>query len=55
MKGKEEIDKFIVLFQNLNFKTIFTPQLYKELNEGLLEKVKKFEEFYFVYAFTDFS
>ena len=55
MKGKEEIDKFIDLFQKLNFKTIFTPQLYKELNEGLLEKIKKFEEFYFVYAFTDFS
>ena len=35
------------------FKTIFTPQLYKELNEGLLQKIKKFDEFYFVYAFSN--
>ena len=55
MKGKDEINKFYDLFNKLNFKITLFPQLNKELNEGLLEKIKKFDEFFFVYIFSDFS
>ena len=54
MKGQQEIDKFTDLFNKLNFNTILSTQLKKELNEGLLQKIKKFDDFIFVYIFTDF-
>ena len=55
IKGKEEIYKFEELFKKINFQHIFTPQLYNELNIGLLEKIKQFDDFNFIYIFINFS
>ncbi len=55
IKGKEEIYKFEDLFKKINFQNIFTPQLYNELNIGLLEKIKQFDDFNFIYIFINFS
>ncbi len=53
-KGEIEINNFFKLFNELRFDKIFADYLYIDLICGLVDKIKKFDDFRFVFLFVDF-
>ena len=51
----DEINNFFHIYHKINFEKILPLQSYIELNKGLVNKIKNFDDFQFVFNFVNFE